>query len=318
MRIVFMGTPGFAAEILSSLISQHDVVAVYTRQDAVRGRGRKLIPSPVKQIAQKAGIPVYTPGSLKDETTQKQIVSLSPDVIVVAAYGMILPKAVLDCPPLGCLNVHASLLPRWRGAAPVERAILAGDKEVGVSIMRMEEGLDTGDYCVVRSTEIADKTSPDLSRELAVLGAQALLTALTLIDAGSVEWKHQDDFFSTYANKINKREFFLSPTDRASQSMLKVQASSPAHPARCIIASRTVSVLRTRKIEGFQLLDDLKHLHQGRVILFHKALYIGCFDQPLEVLELRPDGKRSMSGMQFATGVQNIKSGLITWDEIHV
>ncbi|MDO4970227.1 MAG: methionyl-tRNA formyltransferase, partial [Comamonadaceae bacterium] len=238
-----MGTPGFAAGILESLIHTHEVVGVFTRADAVRGRGKKLVPSPVKQVALAAGIPVFTPPTLRDPLPLQQLHNLEPDVICVAAYGMILPKAVLDLPRYGCLNVHASLLPRWRGAAPVERAILAGDEEAGVCIMRMEEGLDTGDYCVVRSVEIGSKNTVQVTEELSGLGASALLTALGMLENGQVEWTRQDDFFATYATKIAKHEFCLRPLDTGREDMLKVQASSPAHPARCIIAGRPVSVI---------------------------------------------------------------------------
>ena len=144
MRVVFMGTPAFAATILDDLAEQHDVAAVYTRPDAVRGRGKRLEPSPVKAAAERRGLRVLTPRTLRDEAAQRELASFAPDVICVAAYGAILPKEVLDIPRFGCLNVHASLLPRWRGAAPIERAILAGDEEAGVCIMRMEVGLDTG------------------------------------------------------------------------------------------------------------------------------------------------------------------------------
>ena len=187
MRVVFMGTPEFAATILEDLSQQHEVAAVYTRPDAVRGRGRKLEPSPVKRTAERLGLPVLEPRTLRDEAVQAELASFEPDVICVAAYGAILPKAVLDLPPFGCLNVHASLLPRWRGAAPVERAILAGDAVAGVCIMRMEEGLDTGAYCVCRTARIDGKTAPELTDELANLGSHALLTALVHVQSGAAE-----------------------------------------------------------------------------------------------------------------------------------
>lgn len=315
MRVVFMGTPGFSATILENLMGSHEVVGVYTRADAVRGRGKKLIPSPVKQIALRGGIPVFTPTTLRDPMVLGQLRDMRPDVICVAAYGMILPKAVLELPRYGCLNVHASLLPRWRGAAPVERAILAGDERAGVCIMRMEEGLDTGDYCVVRSTEIGSKTTTEVTADLADLGSQALLTALMLFESGHVEWTRQDDFFATYAEKIAKREFFLSPRDLASKAVLKVQASSPAHPARCTVASRDVAITRAARVPS-RLLREEMALRPGRIILYQKKLYMGFFDQPVEVLEIRPEGKRAMSGKDFAAGVQNVKSGLITWEAL--
>lgn len=312
-----MGTPAYAATILDSLIDHHDVVGVYTRPDAVRGRGKKLVASPVKKLATDAGIPVFTPKTLRDAAVQRQIAELEPDVICVAAFGAILPPEVLRIPKNGCLNVHASLLPRWRGAAPVERAIMAGDAETGVCVMRMEEGLDTGDYCVVRTTEIGQKTAVELTAELAELGASALLTALTLMETGRIEWKAQDDFFSTYAEKVGKHEFFLSPDDKAAAAALKVQASSPAHPARCRIASRNVTIIKAER-EPSRLNVERMNLKPGFALFYRKELYLGCADRPLRVVEIRPDGKHSMSGKDFAVGVQNIKSGLITWESMDV
>ena len=162
MRVVFMGTPRFAAEILDELAEFHEIAAVYTRPDAVRGRGKALAPSPVKEVAERRGFPVRTPRTLRDAEVLSELAAFAPDVICVAAYGAILPKDVLDLPPFGCLNVHGSLLPRWRGAAPIERAILAGDEEIGVCIMAMEEGLDTGDYCVCRSLPAGSRTAAEL------------------------------------------------------------------------------------------------------------------------------------------------------------
>ena len=233
MRIVFMGTPSFSASILDDLTQQHEVVAAYTRPDAVRGRGEKLVSSPVRQVAERLGIPVHTPKTLRDEQVQRELASYQPDVICVAAYGALLPSEVLNLPRFGCLNVHASLLPRWRGAAPVERAILAGDAETGVCIMRMEEGLDTGAYCVCRTTRIEGKGAEELSDELAVLGSHALLTALVHVENGAAEWTEQDEGQVTYASKLEKGDLDLDPADPAAVLARKVQASSAAHPARC-------------------------------------------------------------------------------------
>ena len=192
MRVVFMGTPKLAADILVEIAQQHEVVCVYTRPDAVRGRGAKLEPSSVKAAAERLGIPVRTATSLRDAEEQAHLAELAPDAICVAAYGCILPREVLEIPRYGCLNVHASLLPRWRGAAPIERAILAGDEQTGVCIMRMEEGLDTGPYCVRRATEVEGKSAAELTDELANLGARALLTGLSVVEQGGAEWTFQD------------------------------------------------------------------------------------------------------------------------------
>ncbi|MCI8340520.1 MAG: methionyl-tRNA formyltransferase [Eggerthellaceae bacterium] len=242
MRIVFMGTPDLAATILEELAAHHEVAAVYTRPDAVRGRGKALVPSPVKATAESLGLPVLTPKTLRDEAVQAELAAFEPEAICVAAYGALLPREVLDLPPHGCVNVHASLLPRWRGAAPIERAILAGDPETGVSIMLMEEGLDTGPFCVQRAIPIAGKAQADLADELAILGVRALLTALELVEAGSVRWMAQPAEGVTYAHKLEKRELCLAPDVTALENARRVQASSPAHPTRCVIGGRTVSV----------------------------------------------------------------------------
>ena len=202
MRVVFMGTPSFSATILEELACAHEVVEVYTRPDAVRGRGRALSPSPVKELASSLGLPVSTPKTLRDAEVQRALADLRPDAICVAAYGAILPREVLDIAP--CLNVHASILPRWRGAAPIQHAILAGDAEAGVCIMRMEEGLDTGDFCIVRRVDATGKDAASLTDELANLGARALLSALDQLASGGLRWVAQDEAQATYAHKIEK------------------------------------------------------------------------------------------------------------------
>lgn len=316
MRVVFMGTPEFSATILENLVAQHEVVGVYTRPDAVRGRGSKLVPSPVAQVARAAGIPVFTPTSLRGGNVLQELMLLAPDVICVAAYGAILPPEVLGLPPYGCLNVHASLLPAWRGAAPIEHAILAGDEEAGVCIMRMEEGLDTGAYCVVRTTEVGNKNATELTAELADLGSAALLTALTLLEQGTIEWTEQDSFFATYADKIEKGAFFLRRDNTAIETQRHIQASSAAHPARVVIAGRNVTILRALRVPSRLLRAELAML-PGHVRLYQKKLYLGMADQPIEVLELKPDGKRSMTGAEFAAGVPGIKQGAV-WEPINV
>lgn len=302
-----MGTPQFAADILEQLIPHHDVVAVYTRPDAVRGRGKALVPSPVKEVALAAGIPVHTPRTLRNEDVQAELAALNPDVICVAAYGAILPKEVLDLPRYGCLNVHGSLLPRWRGAAPIERAILAGDEEVGVCIMAMEEGLDTGDYCVRRAIPAAGQTAASLAEELAALGAQALLVALNQVEAGHVAWVVQDEENVTYAEKIAKGELDLDPDAAADVNDRRVRASSEAHPARCVVADRPVTVLAARPAQGEVAVEP------GQALFAAKRLYLGCAEGALEVLEVKPDGKRAMEAKAFAAGVPALRGAEGTW-----
>ena len=317
MRIVFMGTPRFAADILENLIEQHEVCAVFTRPDAVSRRGSRMVPSPVKQVAVEHGIPAYTVEGLRQRPAQDLVRNLAPELIVVAAYGYILPREILEIPEHGCLNVHSSILPRWRGAAPVQRAILAQDSQVGVCIMRMEEGLDTGDWCVCRTMDVGDKPYVERLGDLADLGSQALLTAIELMELDKLEWNRQDEAGVTYADKITKGELFVRPEDDMLTNKLRVQASSPAHPARCIVASRPVTLLEARLVEDAELLHDLHlHLEPGRIIYRGKRLFLGCFDGPIEVLSIRPDSKKAMTAQAFAAGVQNVKSGVVSWEAV--
>ena len=315
MRIVFMGTPDFAASILRAIAPVHDVVAVYTRADAVRGRGKKLLPSPVKTVAEGLGIPVRTPATLRDADVVRELAAAAPDAICVAAYGMILPREVLDIPRLGCLNVHASLLPRWRGAAPVERAILAGDEEAGVCVMRMEEGLDTGDYCICRAIDVADTSAPLLTDQLADLGAHALLTALSQAEAGIIRWTAQEEDLVTYAAKIERGELDLSPADSACVLCRKVQASSEAHPSHAAVAGKRVTVLGVRGIAGdARAAEFAKDIAPGQVRFAGKRLFIGAADGAVELLSVKPDGKQAMEAKAFAAGIQGIKDGNKIWE----
>ncbi|MFB2707026.1 methionyl-tRNA formyltransferase [Marinobacter shengliensis] len=208
MRIVFAGTPDFAATALKALLEAgYNLVGVYSQPDRPAGRGRKLMPSPVKQVALDAGIPVFQPVSLKPEDAQQELAELKPDVMIVAAYGLILPKAVLDIPTHGCLNIHASLLPRWRGAAPIQRAIAAGDAETGITIMQMDEGLDTGDMLLKVTTPIhADDTGGSLHDRLADMGGKAIVEALVQLANSELAPEPQNDADANYAHKLSKEE----------------------------------------------------------------------------------------------------------------
>ena len=314
MRVVFMGTPQLAADILVELAQQHEVVCVYTRPDAVRGRGAKLEPSPVKAVAERLEIPVRTPKTLRDPQEQQALEELAPDAICVAAYGCILPAEVLSIPEFGCLNVHASLLPRWRGAAPIERSILAGDAQTGVCIMRMEEGLDTGPYCVRRATEVPGKTAAELTDELANLGARALLTGLSVVEQGGAEWTEQDDAKATYAEKLAKDELFLHPADEAAVALRKVLASSDAHPCRAVVANRSVTVLVAAPVEDERGCALCEGIASGEVRFASKRLFIGMADGAIELVSVKPDGKKPMEGRAFAAGIQGIKAGGFTWE----
>ncbi len=319
MRIVFMGTPEFAAVILEELVQHHDVAAVYTRPDAIRGRGREATPSPVKALAEEFGIPVFTPQSLKDDEVQARLHAFEADIIAVAAYGMLLPREVLEIPKYGCLNVHASLLPRWRGAAPIERAILEGDEMTGVCVMRMEEGLDTGDYCVCRTLNIDDKGSAELNDELANLGSQALLTALIHLERGAGDWTHQDEAQASYAPKLDRGELFPKSADGACRIVRKIRASSAAHPARVQIAGKSASLLKARLVpEEDKARGVTDGLVPGMTCFREKRLFIGAADDAVEILSLKPDGKNAMDAKAFAAGIPGLKTQAMHWEELHV
>jgi methionyl-tRNA formyltransferase len=229
LRIVFAGTPEFAAEHLKALLdTPHQIIAVYSQPDRPAGRGQKLTPSPVKQLAVEHGIPVYQPASLRNAEAQTELAALKPDLLVVVAYGLILPQAVLDIPRLGCINSHASLLPRWRGAAPIQRAVEAGDAESGVTVMQMEAGLDTGPMLLKVSTPIsAADTGGSLHDRLASLGPQAVIQAIGGLAAGNLVGEVQDDSLATYAHKLSKDEARLDWSRPAVELERLVRAFHP-------------------------------------------------------------------------------------------
>ena len=298
MRVVFMGTPAFALPTLEALAASTaiELAAVYTRPDAASGRGKALRPTPVRQRAGQLGLAVRTPRTLRDADVQAELAALEPDAIVVAAYGCILPPEVLALPRLGCLNVHGSLLPRWRGAAPVQRAILAGDELAGVCVMQMEEGLDTGAYHVAGTVPVAGKTAAELSAQLAQLGARGMLEALPLIDAGEYEWHEQDESLATYAAKVRKDEVLLVPELSAEDALRRVRASSASAPARCMVCGRGVAVLAAGPAEDA--------LAAGEVALGKKRIALGCADGAIELATVKPEGKREMPASAWAAGLQ--------------
>jgi len=226
MRIAFMGTPEFAVPVLQALVaSRHEIVAAYTQPPRPAGRGKALNPSPVHRFAEQAGVEVRTPASLRGEEERQAFAALDLDAAVVAAYGLILPEAILEAPLNGCLNVHASLLPRWRGAAPIQRAILAGDRRTGVTIMQMERGLDTGPMLAVLATEVDGKTAGELSGELAAMGAELMLDVLDKLHA--IGPRPQREGGATYAPKIQKHEAKLDFSRPAEEVERQVRAFNP-------------------------------------------------------------------------------------------
>ena len=303
MRIVFMGTPDFAVPSLGALAQAHEVSLVFTRPDAVRGRGRKLVPSPVKALALELGIPVYEASRMSPDALEA-INAAQPDVIVVAAYGCLLPDEVLSAAPYGCVNVHASLLPRGRGAAPIQRAVLEGDERAGVSIMRLVRKMDAGAYCRQASVEVGDKDCATVMAELAKLGAHELLEALSAIEDGSVEWTEQDETLVTYAAKIEKAEMLLDPGDSAVRNVRRVRASMDAAPARLVVAGKGVRALAAH--------EETEDLEAGAVLVRKGHVLLGCASGALELDRVKPDGKREMDASSWASGLRGVG---LTWDK---
>ncbi len=251
LRIIFAGTPDFASEHLQAILdSHHQVIAAYTQPDRPAGRGRKLKPSPVKALALQHEIPVYQPRSLKSAEEQLKLAALKADIMVVVAYGLILPQAILDTPTLGCINVHGSILPRWRGAAPIQRAIEAGDKESGVTIMQMDAGLDTGDmllkaYCPV----LKDDTAAELHDRLIEVGKPALIKALDAIANNSAQPEKQDDSLACYAHKLNKEEARLNWQQSATALEQHIRAFNPWPVSTTLLDDQTIRVLKATAID---------------------------------------------------------------------
>ncbi|WP_421219465.1 methionyl-tRNA formyltransferase [Aeromonas jandaei] len=292
LKLIFAGTPDFAARHLAALLSSdHEVVAVYTQPDKPAGRGQKLTASPVKELALAHNLPVYQPASLRKEEAQAELAALGADLMVVVAYGLILPKAVLDTPRLGCINVHGSLLPRWRGAAPIQRSIWAGDAETGVTIMQMDVGLDTGAMIRKVTCPIADdETSASLYNKLAELGPQALVDTIDAMAAGDTTAEEQDDALANYAEKLSKEEARIDWSMEAVAIERCIRAFNPWPISWFEVADQTVKVWQAAVIDsdhGQRAGTLLKADKQGIDIATGKGV--------LRLLTLQPPGKKAMS-----------------------
>ncbi len=292
MKIIFAGTPQFAASALAELMKEHQIVAVLTQPDRPSGRGMHLTVSPVKQLALQHNLQVLQPTTLKTEEAQQEISRLEADVMVVAAYGLILPKAVLQMPRYGCLNIHASLLPRWRGAAPIQRAILAGDAETGITIMQMDEGLDTGDMLLKQACTIeAGDTAQTLHDKLAAIGAQAIVEALRKMESGKLLPEKQDAQQATYAAKLTKTEAQLDWNRDAAQLERAVRGYFPFPTAHAIFGETPVKILRAQLAQG-------PNAGPGTVTAVDKErIIVACGNGALalEMLQ-KPGGKALMAG----------------------
>ena len=291
MRVVFMGTPAFAVPSLEALSAHHEVIAAVTRQDRASGRGSGLRPSEVKIAAGLLGIPVLQPATLRGDAIA-ELRCLAPDVICVAAFGMLLPPEVLSIPPYGCINVHASLLPQFRGAAPVQRAILEGVERTGVSIMRMEEGLDTGPYALQVPVSVGDAYAAELEATLADAGASALLEVLDRLP--SVSWIPQDERAATYAAKITKDDVALLPELTVDRAFARVRAATRRAPARACIGDREITVVRAHPTSA--------ETAPGGVCVVSGLPVLGFQGGGLVLDIVRPAGRGDMPGDAWVRG----------------
>lgn len=296
LRIIFAGTPEFAAEHLRVLLgSQHQVIAVYSQPDRPAGRGKKLSASPVKEVALANNVPVYQPFNFKTPEAIHELAALGADLMVVVAYGLILPKTVLDAPRLGCINVHASILPRWRGAAPIQRAIEAGDSETGVTIMQMDVGLDTGDMLIKAFCPIvAEDTGGSLHDKLIQIGGPALLQALEQIASGTTHPEKQDDSLSNYAPKLSKEEAALDWYLPANLLERKIRAFNPFPVAHTKIAG-TGDDQRIRVWKA-SVINEAHSASPGKITrITSEGLWVACGEGQLVLEQIQLPGKKSMA-----------------------
>jgi methionyl-tRNA formyltransferase len=290
MKIVFMGTPDFSVPILDALAAGHDIAAVYTQPPRPAGRGKELRPTPVHARAAQLGLPVRHPVSLKSSDEQAAFAALGADIAVVVAYGLILPQPILDAPRMGCLNIHASLLPRWRGAAPIHRAIMAGDAETGICIMQMEAGLDTGPVLLRESTAIGpEETTADLHDRLSQMGARLILDALATLPT-LTPWPQPSEGI-TYATKIDKTEARIDWTRPATDIDRQIRALSPFPGAWCIAAGERLKLLRSRPAPGSGV--------PGTVL---NGLTIACGTGAVQITLAQREGKKPQDPTEFLRG----------------
>ncbi|GAA64517.1 methionyl-tRNA formyltransferase [Pseudoalteromonas sp. BSi20311] len=297
LRIIFAGTPDFAARHLQALInSEHQIVGVYSQPDRPAGRGKKLKASEVKALALEHDLPVFQPQSLKTDEALEELNSLNADIMIVVAYGLILPKAILDAPRLGCLNVHGSILPRWRGAAPIQRAIWAGDQQTGVTIMQMDEGLDTGDMLHISHWPIdSAETSASLYTKLAELGPDALINTINRLAKGEITPEPQNDADANYAKKLSKDEANIDWSMDAEQIERNIRAFNPWPVCFTQMSGNTVKIYQANVVEQSGA--------AGTVLTSDKnGIVVACGKHALSISELQPQGKKPMAINDFLNG----------------
>jgi len=293
LRLAFMGTPDFAVPTLAELIAQgHDIAAVYSQPPRPKGRGMALEPGPVHAFAERAKLEVRTPLSLKGADEQAEFAALELDAAIVVAYGLLLPKAILDAPRLGCFNLHGSLLPRWRGAAPIQRAVMAGDAETGVMVMRMEEGLDTGPVLMAERVPVRRKTSGELSAELSRLGADLMVRSLSALERGAVTPQPQSEQGVTYAKKISKEEARIDWSKSAVEIDCLIRGLAPMPGAFTEVKGERLKILyampvRDRGEAGEVISDDLT---------------VACGEGALKLLKVQRAGKGVMEARELLKG----------------
>ena len=306
MKIIFAGTPEFSVVALQALLdSTHEVIAVYTQPDRPAGRGRKLTASPVKALALEHNISVYQPLSLKDEAAQKELAELQADVMIVVAYGLILPEAVLQAPERGCLNIHASILPRWRGAAPIQRAILAGDAQTGVTIMQMDKGLDTGDMLTIKTCDIeAADTGSSLHDRLAAMGAAALLQTLEDLEGSRLSPRVQDESQASYAHKLDKQEAQVDWTQDAAAIVRKIQAFNSWPVAYANYNGKSLRLWQARLMaaDAGQARSDRSDQCGEVIAESSEGIDIIADNGIVRILELQMPGKKRIMVKDFING----------------
>lgn len=297
MDIVFMGTPEFSVPCLEKLISDgHNIKGVFTQPDKPKGRGHKIQFPPVKECALKEGIPVFQPTKMRDGEVLSIIEELKPELIIVIAFGKILPKEILDFPKYGCVNIHASLLPKYRGAAPIQWAVINGEKVSGVTSMQMDVGLDTGDMLLSAEVEIGENdTAGDLHDKLSLLGAQVMSQTIDLISAGKLNPVKQDDSKSNYAPMLTKELCPIDWNETAVKIHNRVRGLSPWPVAISNLEGKTMKVHKTAIADGFSG-------RPGEVVCVDKKLVVACSDSAVEIVTLQLEGKKSMSAVDFMRG----------------